>query len=770
MEAGTGFVPDQFSTISRSPRQIWQHRQPGQDIFVGNSDIASATVAGVKVLRLRVMPGDEPTHHKERAGELKWPTSYALSPQALASIDWQPEASELCEIVSGFSWQQSMEARYDFSFDLADAIKCLGLGERYSDLDLRGARHTLCSTDNPSHDESADALYKAIPFAIFLDCSLADTSSTVTSKATAKENTSSNARGFALLLDSPAPQIWDLDKELDGKVRIELFSRRGFTLYAFAPATLPDLVKAYTELTGRVSQPPRWSLGHQQSRWSYPDQDTALELARQFRERQIPCDTIVLDIDYMDDYRVFTSSDERFPDFKGMVDALAKDHFRVVTAVDPGIKVDDKYLAYTDGLKQDVFCKTADGEVFVDRVWPGKAVFPDFMRTDVRDWWAQKLEFYTSNGIAGIWNDMNEPAYFDTPGVKVETFEELPEPQSQLFTQNDNGEIVGHYEVRNLYGSGMAQATHQALTKNRPNERPFILTRSAYAGIQRYSAVWLGDNKSWWEHLRLCLPMLVNIGLSGVPFAGVDIGGFGDTCDPEMLIRWYEIGIFFPFFRNHCWLKGRAQEPFAYSAPVEQKVKRLIEIRYQLLPYIIDLFRQSATTGAPLMRPLSWSYGSDKTALQVFDQFMFGDDIMVAPVLHRAQSHRNVYLPEGNWYRFDDDQVLSGGQWHYLSMPLGCCPAFVRQGSILALAQGMQSTDDYSQADITFKVYGDRATGKFYQDDGISFDWQEGKYFACNLEYDQGNLRATVTHNGLKLPERKYFVSYNSDRTDFILQ
>jgi alpha-glucosidase len=760
MEAGTGFVPDQFSTISRSPRQIWQHRQPGKDIFVGNVDVATAVVAGVRVLRLRVMPDDLPTDHKERADLLNWPSSYALSAQALASIKWQPEGLEICDVVPGFSWQKSEDARYDFKFDLAADIKCLGLGERYSDLDLRGARHTLCSTDNPSHDEGADALYKAIPFAIFMECA---------SASLTKGAAQSVAKGFALLLDSPAPQVWDLDKELDGKARIELFSRRGFILYAFTSAVLPDLVRAYTELTGRVSQPPRWSLGHQQSRWSYPDQDTALELARQFRERKIPCDTIVLDIDYMDDYRVFTSSDERFPDFNRMVAELARDHFRVVTAVDPGIKVDDNYLAYTDGLKQDVFCKTADGEVFVDRVWPGKAVFPDFMRADVRDWWAQKLDFYTSNGIAGIWNDMNEPAYFDTPGVKVDTFDELPEPQSQLFMQNDNGEIVGHYEVRNLYGSGMAQATHQALTKTRPSERPFILTRSAYAGIQRYSAVWLGDNKSWWEHLRLSLPMLVNIGLSGVPFAGVDIGGFGDTCDPEMLIRWYEIGIFFPFFRNHCWLKGRAQEPFAYSEPVEQKVKRLIEIRYQLLPYIIDLFRQSAVDGAPLMRPLAWSYGSDKTALSVFDQFMFGDDILVAPVLNRAQSHRNVYLPEGNWYRFDSDEVLVGGQWHYLSMPLGVCPAFVREGSILALCDGMQSTDDYAQADITFKVYGVRAYGSFYQDDGISFDWQDGKYFACNLAFEQGKLTASDIHSGLELKERKYFVSYRNSKTDFVV-
>lgn len=726
----TIFVPDDFTRQSRGKRKIWQHRELPADSFVGKKILGHALIEGVEVLKLSVMP----------EGKNLELISPAVS--ATAKFDYGKGQYTAEHLPFDMRLQRSLDGRYDFSFSLKEGLSVFGLGERYSGLNLRGARHTLCSTDNPNHDEGSDALYKSIPLALI-----------------------GKGREFgALFLDSPAPQVWDLASELDETGRIELYSRRAFDLYFFLSGTLPDMVAAYTALTGRAKLPPRWSLGHQQCRWSYPDEETVRELAHEFRSRKIPCDTIVLDIDYMEDYRVFTHSKDRFPHFEKLITDLSAEDFKLIAIVDPGVKEDPRYEIYKEGLSGDHFCKIAEGAVFIDRVWPGRAAFPDFLQEKTRQWWAEKLSYLTDRGVAGIWNDMNEPAYFDTPAVNVDSFEALPAEDEQIFMQRTAGGAVGHLEVRNLYGYYMSDATRQALVAARPKERPFVLTRSAYAGIQRHSAVWLGDNKSWWEHLRKSVSMLQNIGLSGVTFAGVDVGGFGGTCSPEMLIRWYEVGIFFPFFRNHCWLKGRAQEPFSYSSEVEGKVRRLIELRYRLLPYINNLFHEHERTGAPLMRPLAFHYPDDQEAFGIDDQFMFGADLLVAPVLERAHSRRSVYLPEGNWYRFDTNEKLSGG-FHRLQFELGSTPLFVREGAILPLADVMQSTAEYEKSAVTFRVYGESAQAVYFEDDGISFAYESGEYSQWQLTFVQGALLAKRQRSGYE-SGRAYFVEQVSCRED----
>ncbi|MGH9551370.1 MAG: TIM-barrel domain-containing protein, partial [Terriglobales bacterium] len=381
---------------------------------------------------------------------------------------------------------------------------------------------------------------------------------------------------------------------------------------------------------------------HQQSRWSYPDQDTVIRIAHEFRSRAIPCDTIVLDIDYMEDYRVFTHSKERFPDFKQMVADLDNNGFKIVTIIDPGVKKDAKYFVFNDGKKHGFFCAKADGKPFLAEVWPGQSAFPDFVREDVRTWWAAQHGFHTEMGVAGIWNDMNEPSMFDQPDPIELTATELPPDSKQLFMQHAPEGAVGHFEVRNLYGFQMSRSTHQGLLALRPNERPFVLSRSGYAGIQRYAAVWLGDNSSWWGHLGLSIPMLLNMGLCGVPFAGVDVGGFALDCSAELLVRWYALGIFYPFFRNHCSMHGSPQEPWVFSEEVEKHCRHLIEQRYRLIPHIQRLFAEHVRTGAPLMRPLSWHYPEDEFAAQIDDQFLFGEDILVAPIVQRGTTQRSV--------------------------------------------------------------------------------------------------------------------------------
>jgi alpha-glucosidase len=732
-------------TKARAKMGAWRAPARARDIFAGTLAAESATINDLPVSRFIVRPLLEDGSLAPVSKSFATDFQPCESEKSFYECEWDYEEKvdqkSLC-LPFNLTWLQAKPGRFDFHFELPAHVRCLGLGERFANLNIRGNTHTLFSTDNPNHNEHADMLYKSIPFLILNDGPLYS----------------------GIWVDSPAPQRWDLDTELNGTAKIELFTRLGFNIYVFAPTTLADLVCAFTALTGRSALPPLWSLGHQQCRWSYPDQATIRDLAREFRSRKIPCDTLVLDIDYMDEYRVFTHSNERFPDFKKLAGELARDHFKLITIVDPGVKKDEKFEIYRQGLSGDHFCKTAKGEVFIETVWPGLSAFPDFLSEKTRQWWGDKLKFYVDNGIAGIWNDMNEPAMFNNQKPLPVPLVELPEAQSQLFLQQGEDGAVGHFEVRNLYGFLMGQATHQALTRYRPDERPFVLTRSASTGIQRHAAVWLGDNSSWYEHLQKSLPMLLNMGLSGVPFAGVDIGGFGGDTTPELLVRWYEMGIFYPFFRNHCALMGRAQEPFSFSPKVEAMVRHLIETRYRLLPYIQDLFWMHRRSGAPLMRPLAWEF-EDQVSRECEDQFMFGDSIMVAPVVQPNQRSRRVYFPEGRWCTLESlladhgagVQIYEGGQTILVNCQLGSVPAFVREGSILPVADIMQSTAEYPSTDITFYAFGDRASCIHKEDDGISLGYQKQEYGEWMIYIHDGDFDARPIVSGMAGPKRRYF-------------
>jgi alpha-glucosidase len=696
-----------------------------RDIFAGTSAWDRATIGNVAVTRLSVV-----AH-----GTQTVPPSFAVVGQA----DWT-EASRP-ELPCNIRWQQSKEARYDVFFDLPERVRCLGLGERFSGLNLRGSVHTLCTTDTGGDQhETIDSLYMSIPFLILQD----------------------GAGVTGIFVDCPAPQKWDLDSLLEERANVKVFTRRGWQMYVFEANDLPSLISAYTTLTGVTELPPVWALGHQQSRWSYPDQNTAQRIAQEFRSRNIPCDTIVLDIDYMDEYRVFTTSPDRFPNFKEMVQALNAQKFRVVTIVDPGVKKDGKYSIYKEGLKQDLFCKKADGSLFIDVVWPGKSAFPDFAKPETRLWWGEKQNHLLDLGVSGIWNDMNEPAFFSNKSPLPKNLTELPPDKEQFFMQQSpEGKPIGHFELRNLYGSLMSQAAREGLQKRNPQERPFVLSRAGYAGLQRHAAIWLGDNMSWFDHLETSIPMLINVGLSGVPFAGADIGGFGADTTAEMLIRWYELGIFYPFFRNHCIMQGRAQEPWAFTPAVEQAIKKLIETRYALLPYIQALFWDHMRTGAPLIRPLSWHYPSDPQAAHVQDQFLFGEDLLVAPVVQKARAHRYVYLPKGNWHPFEGGDPLEGGRVYTIEWKLGSVPAFVRDGAIIPLAQVVQSTVDLPHAAMTFRAFGDRATGRYFEDDGISISYKSGSYNEFILATNGSQLEVNTLHSGFEAPSRKYYLKHN---------
>lgn len=704
--------------------------------FKGTSVWHKSMIAGVPVHRLSVIP----------ANAKSVPQTHAVIHEA----QWSESGEPKLNVPQSLTWQQSLPARFDIYFNLPSQMRCFGLGERFSSLNLRGQVHSLVTADNHEHNEGMDALYKAIPFLLISD------------------GDSGNFTG--MFVDTGAPTRWDLDSELDGTASVEVLTRRGWSLYVLGAASLPEIVNAYTTLTGRSMMPPRWSLGHQQCRWSYPDEETVRDIAQEYRSRKIPCDAVVIDIDYMDEYRVFTVSKDRFPNFKKMIADLERENFKTVTIIDPGVKEDSAYEVFSDGKKKELFCKTPDDSVFIDTVWPGRSAFPDFVQEATRNWWAERHQWFVDMGVAGVWNDMNEPAFFDAKSPIKKEYEELPPDTEQHHCMQKAEEgMVGHFEVRNLYGFLMSKSTYEGLLAQRPNERPFVLSRSGYAGIQRYACVWPGDNMSWFEHLKQSIPMLLNLNLSGIPFCGVDIGGFGGDCSPELLVRWYETAIFYPFFRNHSAMGTRAQEPFAYDDKVEQLIRNLIETRYKLLPYIQNLFWEHKKTGAPLMRPLFWHYPNDAVAAQIDDQFMFGGDILVAPILERGKTLRTVYLPEGRWYPFAGGDPLAGGQHHLVEWMLGSVPAFVREGAIVPGSESMQHTGEYGSKPITFFAYGDYATGVYIEDDGITLDFEKGSYNEWQLEFSEGALRARKVHSGYGTPERDYFVANKGLVQDFWL-
>jgi alpha-glucosidase len=496
-----------------------------------------------------------------------------------------------------------------------------------------------------------------------------------------------------------------------------------YLIYGSTPA---EILHHYTRLTGRMPMPPKWALGYHQSRWSYESEPVVRAIAQEFRSRQLPCDVIHLDIDYMQDYRVFTWNADRFPNPAKLIQELQQAGFKVVTIVDPGIKFEPEgdYWVYQEALQKDYLICSRDGELFQGYVWSGKTVFPDFMRPEVRDWWGNGQRILTEMGVAGIWNDMNEPALNDRPfgtdGKKI------PFPLDAL--QGPVEAAATHTETHNLYGFKMAQASYEGLGKLRSNQRSFVLTRSGYAGIQRWSSVWTGDNHSRWEHLEMSLPMLCNLGLSGVAFCGADIGGFAGNATPELFARWMQVGMLYPLMRGHSAMTCIRQEPWAFGEPVESICRTYLELRYQLLPYFYTLFWEAAKTGAPILRPLLYHYPDDPKTYTIHDQVLLGANLMAAPIYRPGQDCRAVYLPEGTWYDWWTGDRHQGSKTILVDAPLDQMPLFAKAGTILPLQPVSQFVDEQFLPALRLWVW--PGTGEFtlYEDDGNTLEYQTGAW------------------------------------------
>jgi alpha-glucosidase len=506
-----------------------------------------------------------------------------------------------------------------------------------------------------------------------------------------------------------------------------------YTEYVFAGPEMADILAAYTWLTGRAAPPPLWSLGYHQSRWHAYAQDGVEELARRHREHRIPCDVLWLDIEYMDGYRVFTWDDELFPDPAAMLARLAEQGIRVITIIDPGVKHEPGYWAFDQAVERDVLCRTEGGDVYIGQVWPGNTAFPDFVTGEARAWWGELNAEHVRSGLAGIWNDMNEPATGAIP------------PGRMRF---DRGR-ESHERFHNQYGLLMAMGTTAGLRDAMPELRTFVLSRAGFSGIQRYAANWMGDNLSRWDHLWLSIPMAMGFGVSGQPFVGADVGGFFGHSNAELFLRWMQYGALTPFFRNHSHIGNVDQYAWAWGDAVCDRVRDAIELRYRLLPYVYAAFLRAAETGAPVQRPLVFDHQYDAAVRDIDDEYLFGSDLLVAPVVAAGQTARQVYLPAGDWYDWHADELVGGGRYVLAVTPMDRIPIYARGGAVIPMwPKAPASTAGYHPDAIELHLFvpvGDGTHESLLQeDDGLTFAALDGARYRTVFEVRRRGSTVTI--------------------------
>lgn len=591
----------------------------------------------------------------------------------------------------------------------------LGFGQRTYGLDRRGSKVTNWTVDPTfGHGRGHDNLYQTHPVFMALRKSFA----------------------WGIFLHSTWLSRFDVGYSNWDELEISTLGGEldYYVIYGPTPA---EFIDKLTRLTGRPMMPPLWSLGYHQSRWSYMNEGEVKDLVTEFRERKIPLDVMHLDIDYMHGYRCFTWDPVKFSDPKKLMTTLASQNVRVVTIIDPGIKMEygTPYKAAEELSSFGGFIKDKFNSPYVGNVWPDRVLFPDFTREDTRRWWGEKFKGHLELGVAGIWQDMNEPANFDRPFSEAKHLKQRPLALDLL--QGSGDETVTHAEVHNLYGYLMCRATHEGLKKLAPNTRPWTLTRSAFTGVQKYSTAWMGDNNSWWEHLENSLPQLTSMGLCGLPHVGVDIGGFWGNSNPELYARWVQLGTFYPFMRTHCAMKATRQEPWSFGTEVEDIARKAIELRYKLLPYLYTLAHESHATGAPILRPLLYDFPHDEETWRRDDQVMFGPHMLVAPIVRPGQHYRGVYLPAGDWYDFHSGARVMGGGALATYAPLDRIPLYIKAGAALPFGQVRQSTNE-PLSELTWHIYpGPKTCSRLVEDDGASFGFEKGETATTTVLVDE---------------------------------
>lgn len=601
----------------------------------------------------------------------------------------------------GITWLGSDVSCYK---QLFDDEKFIGLGEKTGPLNKRGMAYENWNSDVPAYALDKDPLYATIPFymgthddktyGIFFDNSYKSTFS------------------FGASTDDEMSHFGAVGGEMD--------------YYFFAGNSVRNVIEQYTWLTGRPKLPPLWSLGYQQCRYSYYPDKELLSVAQTFRDKKFPCDVLYLDIHYMDNYKVFTWNPKRYPQPEQMINTLKGLNFHLAVIVDPGLKVENGYSAYDEGIKNKYFLSYPNGQPYVGKVWPGRSHFPDFTRPEVRAWWGEKFSALTNKGVEGFWNDMNEPA---TWGQKI------PDMVEFGFEGNKTTMKEGH----NIFGMQMVRSTYEGTKKLMDGRRPLTITRATYSGGQRYSTIWTGDNFASDDHMLLGAKLVANLGLAGFSFSGPDVGGFIGEPSKELMVRWMSLGAFTPFYRNHSAADLNYREPWVLPKDYQDIVRNYLNLRYQLMPYIYSNALFASRTGLPIVRTLAIDYTNDDNVFEkdFENQYMFGDGLLVCPA-RSTDNYTRVYLPAGRWYRFSNDEVYDGEQDYHVPSPLNDLPVFAREGAIIPMQNTIQNTTESAGDTLKLHVFAGSKVTKllYYEDDGTTYEYEKGTSYERQIIFD----------------------------------
>ena len=593
--------------------------------------------------------------------------------------------------------------------------KFIGLGEKTGNLNRFGNAYTHWNTDYFAYGVGDDPLYLSIPFYLGVH----------------------NQGHYGIFLDNTHKSLFNFGASNN---RFASFSAEDGDMdyYFFHYPSISEIITAYTWLTGRMQMPPKWALGFQQCRYSYYPESEVYAVAQAFRDKKMPADVIYLDIHHMEAYKVFTFDGEKFPNPKALIARLKEKGFKVVVILDPGIKTEESYSPFREGLEQGLFVNYPDGKTYEAQVWPGWCAFPDFTKPATRSWWEEKMAFYTEAGVDGFWTDMNEPASWGqcTPNLLEFDFD---------------GEKASHRKARNVFGMQMARSTQAGARKQAPKKRPFVLTRSGFAGIQRFAAAWTGDNVASEEHMLAGIRLVNSLGMSGVSFAGYDVGGFAGEASTGLFARWMSIAAFSPLYRAHSMINTKDAEPWAFGEEVEEISRNYLNFRYSLLPTIYSAFHQSTHNGLPLAASLAIHYPQDEAIYQTAfqNEYLFCDTFLVAPV-ESFREISKVYLPQGEWYYLYTDQKHQGSQVIYQDSPLNYLPAYVQAGKIFAQQSPTQHTGMAPDSTLNLHLYrgSTGSTYTHYEDAGEGLDYLDGEFFSREIQYQP-------EHGSLKIEQAK---------------
>ena len=561
-----------------------------------------------------------------------------------------------------------------------------GLGERASSFNLRPGNYCSWNTDiGGKYSASTDPLYIGTPIYLSL----------------------SHSGSYLVYFENSFRSSYRISDTL------ETSFDGGRLRYYIIFGTVNTIYNQLSELLGRPCMPPRWVFGYHQSRWGYRTESDIRNVVDGFEKHDFPISAIHLDIDYMDGYRVFSINQKRFPDMRMLTDDLEKKGIKTVVSINPAVKNDHNYRIFLDGIEKDSFCKLPNGKLSGGVSWPGWSVFPDFSNVDVRKWWSEQYQYLLALGISGIWHDMNEPSSFSAWG-------EMTLPSSTQ--HNLDGQTGDHREVHNLYGLLMNIACFEGLRKYSPNKRPWIFSRSGWAGLQKYAWTWTGDIDSSWLSLKQTIITILGLSISGHAFSGVDIGGFSGSPTAELYMRWFQLSAFLPLFRTHSAIGTSPREPWVFGEPTTSILRRFTNLRYSLLPYLYSLAWDTSQTGIPPIRPLFWEDPEDSSLWDIDDEFLLGDALLIAPVVTSGAQTRQICLPGGIWYSFWDDKIYTGPTQFIIEINPDTIPVFVRGGTILPLEK---------DSEIFFHLYpyqGNISSSHIYFDAGDGYDsWRVDK-------------------------------------------